>query len=166
MKTLSKSIYRSLFARAVLLGLMAICGAAGPLLGQERVAGKFTLTENTRFGDKFLPAGAYAFSIAPTGVAQTLDSIQGMSQPVLLTVRPEKDGPATAIFAMASRTGQPLDSSKLVVGPEDNGMAMHTMYLSEQSLVVDFDWWSPKGKNQMIARGARPAPTQVAKATD
>jgi hypothetical protein len=164
---LSKSIYRSSLAKAALLGLMVFCGAAGSALGQELVGGKFTLTENTRFGNKFLPAGSYTFSIGPTGVMQTLDSIQGVSQPVLLTVRPEtKAGPVVVIFAMASRSGQTLDASKLILGPEDNGMAMHTMYLSEAGIVVDFDWWSPKGKTQMIAQGARPAPVQVAKASN
>src|SRR5258708_20876019 len=73
---LSKSIYCSRFVRVVLLGLVAICGAANPLLGQDTVGGKFTLTENTRFGKKFLPAGAYTFSIEPTGALQSVESIQ------------------------------------------------------------------------------------------
>jgi hypothetical protein len=164
---LSKSIYQRLFAKAALLGLMVLCGAAGPVVAQEKVSGRFTLTKNTRFGNKFLEAGAYTFSIGPTGVMQTLDSVQGMSQPVLVTVCPEtKAGPVVVIFALASRSEQTLDSSKIIVGPEDNGMAMHTMYLSEQGLVLDFDWWSPKGKTQMIVQRSHPAPAQVSKGTD
>jgi hypothetical protein len=164
---LSKSIYRSTFARIVLLGLMALCGAASPLLGQETVAGKFTLTENTSLGKKFLPAGAYTFSIEPVGILQSVSSIQGARQIVQVTVRPEtKAGPTVAIFAMATRSDHVLDSSKLVLAPVNNGMAMHSMYLDKQGLVLDFDWWGPKNKTEMLAQAARPEPASASKATD
>jgi hypothetical protein len=164
---LSKSIYRGNFARIALLGLMALCGAASPLLGQETVAGKFTLTENTRLGKKFLPAGAYTFSIEPVGILQSVSSIQGAREVVQVTVRPEtKAGPTVAIFAMATRTDHVLDASKLVLAPVNNGMAMHSMYLDKQGLVLDFDWWSPKDKTEMLAQAARPEPASASKATD
>jgi hypothetical protein len=164
---LSKSIYRSKFARVVLLGLLALCGAASPLLGQETVAGKFTLTENTSLGKKFLPAGAYTFSIEPVGILQSVSSIQGARQMVQVTVRPEtKAGPTVAIFAMATRSDHVLDSSKLVLAPVNNGMAMHSMYLDKQGLVLDFDWWGPKNKTEMLAQAARPEPASASKATD
>ena len=164
---MSKSIYRGNFARIALLGLMALCGAASPLLGQETVAGKFTLTENTRLGKKFLPAGAYTFSIEPVGILQSVSSIQGAREVVQVTVRPEtKAGPTVAIFAMATRTDHVLDASKLVLAPVNNGMAMHSMYLDKQGLVLDFDWWSPKDKTEMLAQAARPEPASASKATD
>ena len=164
---MSKSIYRSNFARIALLGLMALCGAASPLLGQETVAGKFTLTENTRLGKKFLPAGAYTFSIEPVGILQSVSSIQGAREVVQVTVRPEtKAGPTVAIFAMATRTDHVLDASKLVLAPVNNGMAMHSMYLDKQGLVLDFDWWSPKDKTEMLAQAPRPEPAPASKATD
>ena len=166
---MSKSIYRSNFARIALLGLMALCGAASPLLGQETVAGKFTLTENTSLGKKFLPAGAYTFSIEPVGILQSVSSIQGARQIVQVTVRPEtKAGPTVAIFAMATRSDHVLDASKLVLAPVNNGVAMHSMYLDKQGLVLDFDWWSPKDKTQMLAQAARPepAPASRSKSTD
>jgi hypothetical protein len=164
---LGKSIYRSKFARVVLLGLMAVCGAASPLLGQETVAGKFTLTENTSLGKKFLPAGAYTFSIEPVGILQSVSSIQGARQIVQVTVRPEtKAGPAVAIFAMATRSDHVLDASKLVLARVNNGMAMHSMYLDKQGLVLDFDWWGPKNKTEMLAQAARPEPASASKATD
>ena len=164
---MSKSIYRSNFARIALLGLMALCGAASPLLGQETVAGKFTLTENTSLGKKFLPAGAYTFSIEPVGILQSVSSIQGARQIVQVTVRPEtKAGPTVAIFAMATRSDHVLDASKLVLAPVNNGMAMHSMYLDKQGLVLDFDWWSPKDKTEMLAQEARPEPAPGSKATD
>ena len=166
---LSKSVYCSRFVRVVLLGLVALYGAASPLLGQETVGGKFTLTENTRFGKKFLPAGAYTFSIEPTGALQSVDSIQSASHPVLVIVRPTTNaGPIAIIFAMASRSAHALDSSKLVLEPMNNGMTMHSMYLGQQGLVLDFDWWSPKDKTQMLAQAARPEPAQASRsrATD
>jgi len=164
---LSKSIYRSKFARVVVLGLMALCGAASPLLGQETVAGKFTLTENTRLGKKSLPPGAYTFSIEPAGILQSVSSIQSARQIVQVIVRPErKAGPVAIIFAMATRSALVLDASKLVLAPVDNGMAMHSMYLDKQGLVLDFDWWSPKDKTQMLAQAARPEAASGSKATD
>jgi hypothetical protein len=166
---LSKSVYCSRFVRVVLLGLVAVCGGASPILGQETVGGKFTLTENTRFGKKSLPPGAYTFSIEPTGALQSVDSIQSAGHPVLVIVRPTANaGPIAIIFAMASRSDHALDSSKLVLEPMNNGMAMHSMYLDQQGLVLDFDWWSAKDKTQMLAQAARPepAPASRSKSTD
>ena len=164
---LSKSVYCSRFVRVVLLGLVAVCGGASPILGQETVGGKFTLTENTRFGKKFLPPGAYTFSIEPTGALQSVDSIQSAGHPVLVIVRPTTNaGPIAIIFAMASRSDHALDSSKLVLEPANNGMAMHSMYLDKEGLVLDFDWWSPKNKTEMLAQAARPEPASASKATD
>ena len=164
---MSKSIYRSNFARIALLGLMALCGDASPLLGQETVAGKFTLTENTSLGKKFLPAGAYTFSIEPVGILQSVSSIQGARQIVQVTVRPEtKAGPTVAIFAMATRSDHVLDASKLVLAPVNNGVAMHSMYLDRQALLLDFYWWSAKDKNQIVGQAARPEPASASKSTD
>jgi hypothetical protein len=164
---LSKSIYRSTLAKAVLLGLMAFCGAASPLFGQETVAGKFTLTENTRFGKRFLPAGTYKFSIEPAGVLQSVRSIQGARQVVQVIVIPEaKSVPVTIMFAMATRSAHILDSSKLVLAPVNNEMVMHTMFLDQQGLVLDFDWLSSKEKTPMLAQAARPETGVASRATD
>ena len=164
---LSKAIYCRTLVRVVLLGLVALCGAASSLFGQETVAGKFTLTENTRFGNKFLSAGAYKFSIEPARILQSVSSIQGARQIVQVIVRPEiKAGPVAVIFAMATRSAHALDASKLVLASENNGMVMHSMYLEQQGLVLDFDWWSPKDKTQMLAQAARPESVSASKATD
>jgi hypothetical protein len=118
-------------------------------------------------GKKFLPAGAYTFSIEPVGILQSVSSIQGARQIVQVTVRPEtKAGPTVAIFAMATRSDHVLDASKLVLAPVNNGMAMHSMYLDKQGLVLDFDWWSLKDKAEMLAQVARPEPASASKATD
>jgi hypothetical protein len=168
MKTLlSKLVYRNTLVKVILLGLMAVCGAAGNAYGQETVGGTFTLTENTKFGSKILPAGAYKFSIEPTGVMQTVGAIQGARQVVRVIVRPEtKAGSVTIMFAMATRDYQTADSSKLVLTPMNGGKIMHSMYLEQQGLLLDFDWASAKDKAQMIAQAPRPETVATSKATD
>src|SRR5947208_16822022 len=100
---LSKSIYGSTVARAVLLGLMAFCGASSSVLGQETLAGKFKLAENTRFANKLLPAGAYTFSIAPVGLVKSVSAIQVPWQPVVMLLRPEgHPGRVHLLIQMAS----------------------------------------------------------------
>jgi hypothetical protein len=168
MKTiLGRLMYRSPFAKAVLLGLMAFGGAAGPVLGQETVSGKFTLTENTRLGTKILPAGTYKFSVEPTGVTQSVGSIHGARQVVRVVVQPEtKGGSVSILFVMATRDAQAAYSSRLVLTPTNGGKIMHTMYLDQQGLLLDFDWSSPKDKTQMIAQNARTETVAASKATD
>jgi hypothetical protein len=168
METLiSKSIYCSRFVKTALLGLVALCGAASPLLSQETVAGKFTLNESTGFGKKFLPAGAYRFSVEPTGILQSVNSIQCAPRLVQVIVRAEtKDGPVAIILAMASRPAHVRDSSKLVVAPVNNELVVRSMYLDQQGLVLDFDWWGPKGKTQMLAEAPRPEPASASRAND
>jgi hypothetical protein len=165
---LSKSVYLCRNVRAALLGLAALCGASSPLFGQGTVAGKFTLPESTHFGNRILPAGTYKFTIEPVGISQTVDSIRGGRQPVLFVVKAEaNNGPITGIFAMATRNDYPLDASKLVMEQESDGMAIHTMYLEQPRLVLDFDWLSPKDKTPALAEATRPGRTTAAsKATD
>src|SRR5438876_12229910 len=55
---------------------------------------------------------------------------------------------------------------KLGLAPVNNGIAMHSMYLDKQGLVLDFDCWSPKDKTQILAQAARPEPASASKATD
>jgi len=165
METLiNKSIYYRKFVKTALLGLVALCGAASPLLSQENiVAGKFTLNESTGFGNKLLPAGAYKFSIEPMGILQSVNSIQGAGRLVQVIVRSEtKAGPVAVILAMASRPAHALDSSKLVLAPMNNGMVVRSMCLDRQGLVLDFDWSSPKGKTQMLAEAPGPEPASRA----
>jgi hypothetical protein len=164
---LTKSIYCSRIARMALLGLAALSGAASPLLGQDTVAGKFTLTENTRFANRILPAGAYKFSVEPVGISQSVEVRRGGSQPVLVIVRPSTgSGPVIGIFAMASRSDHVIEASKLVLEQASDGMAMHTLYLDRQRLVLDFAWLSPKDKTATLAGAARPEPAPASKATD
>jgi hypothetical protein len=167
MKTLlSKSIYLSRYVKTALLGLVALCGAASPLPGQETVGGKFTLAENTRFGERFLEAGTYTFSIEPTGILQSVESIQDMRHVVRVIVRPKtKAGPVVMVFAMASRSGHALDSSELVLEPVNNGMAVKSMYL-DQGLALEFNWSSPKDKTPMLAQAARSGPAPASRAND
>lgn len=163
----SKSIYHSTFAKLTLFGLMAFCGAASPAFGQGTVAGKFTLTENTRFGTKILPAGSYNFSVEATGVLQSVNSIQGAPQVVQVIMTPAaKSGPVTILFAKAARSAQALYASKLVLSPDKNEMVMHTMVLDQQGLVLDFDWARSKGKAPLVALAAHPETGGASRATD
>ena len=168
MKTLlSKLAYRSTFVKVMLLGLMAVCGAASNAYGQETVGGTFTLTENTKFGSRILPAGAYKFSIQPTGVMQTVGAIQGARQVVRVIVRPEtKDSSVTIMFAMATRDYQTAYSSNLVLTTTNGEKIMHSMYLEQQGLLLDFDWASTKDKAQVIAQAPHPETVATSKATD
>jgi hypothetical protein len=164
---LSKSIYFWRNARVALLGLAALCGASTQLFAQDTVAGKFTLTESAHLGYRILPAGTYKFTIEPLGISQTVDSIRGGRQPVLVVVKPEAStGPITGIIAMATRSDSPLESSKLLMEQGNDGMVIHTMYLDQPRLVLDFDWLSPKDKNAPLAEAARPEPARASKATD
>jgi hypothetical protein len=164
---LSKSIYLWQKAGIALLGLAALCGAASPVFGQDMVAGKFTLAESTHFGNKMLPAGTYRFSVETTGSVQTVSAISGAGQPVLVIMRPETNaGPVTSIFAMASRSGHPLDSSKIVLEQVSDGMAMHAMYLERQGLELDFDLLSAKVKAPTLTAAARATAAPTSKATD
>ena len=163
----SKSIYCSRFVRMTLLALVALWGVASPLLGQETVGGKFTLTENARLGERFLPAGAYKFSIEPAGILQSVNSIQDMRHVVRVIVRPEtKAGPVAMIFAMASRSDHARDSSRLVLAPVNHEMVVKSMYLDPQGLVLEFDGSSPKDKTETLAQAARPGPAPASRAND
>ncbi len=166
---LSKSIYLWKQTRVVLLGLAVLCVAASPLFGQDMIAGKFTLTESTHFGNKVLPAGTYRFSVENAASIQTFNSISGAGQPVLVILRPETNaGPVSSIFAMASRSAHPIDSSKVVLKRVSDGMAMQAMYLDEQGLKLNFDWTGGKAKTPTFTAAARPvpAPAPTSKATD
>jgi hypothetical protein len=165
----TKSIYLWNQARIALLGLAALSGAASPLFGQDMVAGKFTLTENTHFGNKVLPAGTYKFSVENAASIQTISSISGAEQPVLVILRPETNAvPVTSIFAMASRSTHPIDSSKLVLERVSDGMAMQSMYLDRQKLKLNFEWTGAKDKTPTFTAASQPAPAPVptSKATD
>jgi hypothetical protein len=149
----SKSIYRMTLAKAMAWGALAVCIPASPAMAQDEIDGKFTLTENARFGDTVLGAGQYKFSIEPIGTIQSIRSIQqGAGHLVLVTVRPEKSGPVASIFAMASPSNRAREANELILEPEKAGTLAESMYLERDGLVVDFRWASPKAKRQVVAQ--------------
>jgi hypothetical protein len=155
-----KSIYPTVFAKVLVWGALAVCGTATPALGQNAVAGTFTLNENARFGNTLLGAGQYKFSIEPIGNIQSIRSIQqGAGHLVLVVVRPEKSGPVASIFAMASPSGHAGEVNELVLGSEKTETLAQTMNLPKEGLVVDFNWSTPKSKSQVIAQQAVPLQT-------
>jgi hypothetical protein len=131
-KHIGKPVFVSTFAKVVLLAVMLICGTTGQVFGQETVAGKFTLTKNTRLGKKVLSAGTYTFSVEPTGAGQSVGAIKGARQIVQVILRSETEGSVTLAFAMASRSEEYTNTSRLVLESVNNEVVMHSMYL---------DWW-------------------------
>ncbi|MGB8473077.1 MAG: hypothetical protein WCE61_03195 [Candidatus Acidiferrum sp.] len=162
-----KSIKLGGKVRMALLGFAVVCAAASPVFGQETVSGKFRLTEKTHLGNAILPAGDFKFSIQPAGNMQTINAIPSAGQAVLVIVRPVgKNSAVTSMFAMARRSSHSFDASKLVLEPVNGGMSVHSMYLDQQGLILDFDWASPSNKRPMLAEAALPGPAGTSKATD
>lgn len=162
-----KSIYYSGLAKAALLAAMISCGASAPAQAQDEVTGKFTLREDTRLGDRILPRGSYLFTIESPSTAQSVGSIPAAGAPVVFFVRPEKlAGPVAVVFAMASKNDKGLEASQLVLTTGKKEATMQSLYLSEQKLLVDFDWLGSKEKAVVLAQNGRQTGTSPAKATD
>jgi hypothetical protein len=156
----SKSIFQRVLARIMAGGALAVCVTASPLLAQNAIGGNFTLNETARFGNTILGAGQYKFYIEPIGTVQSIRSIQqGNGHLVLVVLRPEKSGPVTSMFAMASPSGHGRETSELVLDPEKAGTLAQTLYLEKEGLVVDFRWWVPKAKSQVVAQQMAPVQT-------
>ena len=135
-----KSNYRKSLAKVALLGLMLVCGAASPAHAQESVAGKFLLTESARLCGKMLPTGTYTFIVEPAGNSQSVSSLVGNHQKVMVVVRAEtKGGPVTAFFASAWKTYPSAEGSKLVLTPAGDGRTIQSMRLGEQGLELEFE---------------------------
>jgi hypothetical protein len=153
----SKAIYLGVLAKTLVWGALAVCGTATPALGQNAVAGTFTLNENARFGHTLFGAGQYKFLIEPIGNIQSIHSIQeGAGHLVLVVVRPEKSGPVASIFAMASPSGRAKEVNELVLGSEKTETLAQTMNLPKEGLVVDFNWSNPKSRSQVVAQQTVP----------
>jgi hypothetical protein len=153
----SKSIRAATLARILFVGALAMGVAAGPLLAQDVIGGKFTLNEDARLGSTVLGAGRYHFVIEPVGTIQSIRSIQeGAGHLVLVVVRPEKSGPTVSIFAMASPSVRGRETSELVLAPEKRGTLAQTIYLEKEGLMVNFNWSGPKAKSEVIAQQTEP----------
>jgi len=155
-----RSIYRKVLARTLAWVALALCANATPLLAQNVIGGNFTLNESTRFGNTVLGAGRYKFSVEPIGTIRSIRSIQqGAGHLVLVVLKPEKSGPVASMFAMASPSGHTREASELVLEPVKAGTLAETLYLEKEGLMVDFLWWSPKAKNQVVSQLAVPVQT-------
>ncbi len=156
----NRSIYRKILAKILAWGALAICANASPLLAQNAIGGTFTLNESARFGSTILAAGPYKFSIEPIGTIQSIRTIQqGAGHLVLVVLKPEKSGPIASMFAMASPSDHSREASELVLESEKAGTLAETLYLEKEGLMVDFLWWSPKAKSQVVAQLAVPVQT-------
>lgn len=158
-----RSIYRKVLARTLAWGALALCANASPLPAQNMIGGSFTLNESARFGSTILTAGPYRFSIEPVGTIQSIHTIQqGAGHLVLVVLKPEKSGPIASMFAMASPSDHAREANSLVLELEKAGTLAETLYLEKEGLMVDFLWWSPKAKSQVVAQLAVPVQTAAA----
>jgi hypothetical protein len=158
--TKSKSILRTVLARIMACGALAVGISASPLLAQNSIDGNFTLNENARFGNTLIGAGQYKFTIEPIGNIQSIRSIQqGAGHLVLVVLRPEKSGSVASIFAMASPNVHGHEASQLILDPEKTGTLVQTMYLEKEGLMVDFLWSTPRAKSPVVAQQATPVQT-------
>jgi hypothetical protein len=164
MKNLNdKSIYRGVLAKILASGALAMGVAAGPVLAQDTIAGKFTLNESARLGGTVLGAGRYHFLIEPVGTIQSMRSIQeGAGHLVLVVVKAEKSGPSISLFAMASPSDRGSEGSGLVIASDRQETLAQSLYLEKEKLMVDFNWSSRKAKTQVIARQVEPRQSAAA----
>jgi hypothetical protein len=152
-----RAIYGSVLAKILSFGALALGVAAGPVLAQDTIGGKFTLNESARLGSTVLGAGQYHFVIEPVGTIQSMRSIeQGAGHLVLVVVRPEKSGPSVSLFAMASPSDHGREGSELTLGSQKQETLAQTLYLEKEKLVVNFNWSSPKAKTQVVAQQLEP----------
>lgn len=156
--------FRTVLARTLAWGTMAVGLMGSPLMAQDIIGGNFTLKENARFGNIVVGPGHYKFSVEAVGNIQSIQSIQqGVSHIVLVVLRPEKSGPVVGIFAMASPNDHAHEANELILEPEKAGMLAQSLYLQTEGLVVDFRWSSPRAKSQVAAK--QPVPVETAAAS-
>lgn len=152
-----KPVHAGVVTRILFFGALALGVAAGPVLAQDTIGGKFTLNESARLGSAVLGAGRYHFRIEPVGTIQSMRSIeQGAGHLVLVVVRPEKSGPSVSLFAMASPSDHGNVGSQLTLASEKQETLAQTLYLEKEKLTVDFHWSSPKDKTRVIAQQVEP----------
>ena len=161
-----KGVYVGMLAKILFFGALAMGVAAGPVLAQDTIGGKFTLNESARLGTAVLGAGRYHFLIEPVGTIQSMRSIeQGAGHLVLVVVRPERSGPSVSLFAMASPSDHGSEGSELTLGSQKQETLAQTLYLEKEKLVVDFNWSSPKAKTQVVAQQVEPRQSAAAART-
>ena len=158
MKNLNgRAIYGNVLAKILSFAALAMGVAAGRVLAQDTIAGKFTLNESARLGSAVLGAGQYHFLIEPVGTIQSIRSIeQGAGHLVLVVVRPEKSGPIVSLFAMASPSDHGSEGSELTLESQKQETLAQSLYLEKEKLVVDFNWSAPKAKTQVVAQQVDP----------
>jgi hypothetical protein len=114
------------------LVLTAVCGVASRTMAQELVKARFTLTEETRFGNTVFPAGQYTLLVEP------ISQLRPVGSPVAITVRSETTAaPFASVLATASQDSCDRDQLKLVSTAA--GFVAQSMCLEKQGLMLRFD---------------------------
>jgi hypothetical protein len=116
---------------AVLLvtGLLASLFFAGTARAQGQspaYAGKFTLTQQVRWGKDVLQPGAYTITIKSTG------------SPLVASIR-NADGDAVTHVVSGARTGSTDGVNALLLKEKDGQLTVHSLTLADLGMVLIYD---------------------------
>ena len=135
-----------LLSRTLLLVLPGCLAALTPASPQGLV-GKFTLPYQVRCGNTFLHRGTYNYSVEPLGL-RSITAIQASPEPVLVTVRGERGGPATLLLAMASLCLEESDGTGLTFLLENGKRTLRSLSVNNFGMVVRFKTPKSVGETQ------------------
>jgi hypothetical protein len=130
------------------------CLAALTPASAQGLVGKFTLPYQVRWGNTFLHEGTYNYSVEPLGL-RSITTIQASPEPVLVTVRGERGGPATLLLAMASQCVEESDGNGLTFLLENGKRTLRSLSVNNFGIVVRFK--TPKSVGETSANKAQQA---------
>ena len=123
----------TLLTRTMLLALSGLA-ALMPASAQGLV-GKFTSPYQVRWGNTLLHEETYNYSVEPLGL-RSITAIQASAEPVLVTVRGERGGPATLLLAMASQCAEESDGSGLTFLLENGKRTLRSLSVNNFGIAV------------------------------
>ena len=137
MNTLFKRFLpRRSFGIVAFLRLSAFAGTGPLALGQDTVQGKLTLPVEARLGNTVLPPGEYRFHVTLAGTTSSVNSIQDVATPVIVTLNGlTKDGPIASVVAMAFKR-DPRSPKAMDIQQDGAGKMIHAISLENLGLVL------------------------------
>ena len=121
----------------VAIGLIAVCASPAPAAAQDAYKGRFTLPNDVRWSQNFLPAGDYTFSLKSAGLpAQIVIHGPNGFAMVLTSATSKKESDASSSITIERRGGMRVVSD---------------LYLAE--LGLDLRYAAPKLPHNEIAQG-------------
>jgi hypothetical protein len=123
----------------VAIGLIALCAAPKQAAAQDAFKGSFTLTEDVRWANAFLPAGDYTFSLRSNSVPARilLHGPNGYAM-ILTSARSTRDTQGVSSLTVERRAG-----TRFVTD----------LYMAD--LGIDLRYQAPKLPHDQIAQGPR-----------